>query len=95
MGQNAPFYTTDTDKCQYSGYGIGFDSKGEFTHHNGSYGRNVIIFVADLINSQHSNNKTKYVLVLGREVVQKINDATIYTEKMYSTILLLITKHFV
>ena len=75
---------SDTDKWQYSGYGIGFDSKGEFTHLDGSYGRNVIIFEADLSNSKHSNNKTKNILVLGREFVQKINNTRIYPEKMYS-----------
>ena len=56
---------SDTDKWQYSGYGIGFDLKGEFTHPDGSYGRNGIIFGAALSNSKHSNNKTKNILVLG------------------------------
>ena len=32
----------------------------------------------------HANNKTQSVLVLGRGLIQKINDATIYAEKMYS-----------
>ena len=54
------------------------------THPDGSYGRNVIISGADLSNSKHSNNKTKNILVLGQEFVQKINDTTIYAEKMYS-----------
>ena len=45
-------------KWQYSGYGIGFDSKGEFTYPDRGYGKNVIIFGADLSNSRHSNNKT-------------------------------------
>ena len=75
---------SDTDKWQDSGYGIGFDSKKEFTDTDGSYGGNVIIFEADLSNSRHSNNKTKNILVLGREFVQKINDTTIYEEKMHS-----------
>ena len=47
-------------------------------------GTNVVIFLADLSNSQHSNNKTQNVLVLGRDFVQKLNDTTIYAEKMYS-----------
>ena len=75
---------SDPDKWQYSGYGIGFDSKGEFTHPDGGYGKNFIIFGADLSNSRHVNNKTKQFLVLGRDFVQKINDTTIYAEKMYS-----------
>ena len=75
---------SDTDKWKYSGYGIGFDSKGEFAYPDGGDGKNVIIFGADLGNSKHANNKIKHVLVLGREFIQKINDTTIYTEKMYS-----------
>ena len=50
---------SDTDKWQYSGYGIGFDSKGEFIHPNVGYGNNLIIFGVDLSNSRHANNKTK------------------------------------
>ena len=59
-------------------------------------GRNAIIFGADLSNSTaHANNKTQSVLVLGRGLIQKINETSIYAEKMYSPILLLITKYFV
>ena len=35
-------------------------------------------------NSRHSTNKTQFVLVLGHGLIQKINDTTIYAEKMYS-----------
>ena len=75
---------SDTDKWQYSSYSIGSDSKGEFTHPDGSYGRNVIIFGADLSNSKHSDNKTKNILFLGREFLQKINNTTIYAQQTYS-----------
>ena len=34
--------------------------------------------------SKHANNKTKDVLVLGHDLIQKIDDASIYAEKMYS-----------
>ena len=37
-----------------------------------------------MANSKHVNNKTKNVLVLGRGFIQKIDDTTIYAEKMYS-----------
>ena len=47
-------------------------------------GRNMVIFGTVLSNSQHSNNKTQNVLVLGRDFVKKINGTTIYAEKMYS-----------
>ena len=49
---------SDTDKWQYSGYGVGFDSTGSFTHPDGGNGKNVIIFGTDLGNSIHANNKT-------------------------------------
>ena len=53
---------SDADKWQYSGYGIGFDSTGNFTHPDGGIGRNVIIFGSDLSNSTlHANNKTQSV----------------------------------
>ena len=61
---------SDTDKWQYSGYGIGFDSTGNFTHPDGGIGRNAIIFGAGLRNSTvHSNNKTQSVLVLGHGLI--------------------------
>ena len=74
----------DVDKYKYSEYGIGFDTKGSFTHPDGGCGRNVIIFGADLSNSKHPNNKTRNILVLGRDFIQKIDGTTIYAEKMYS-----------
>ena len=37
-----------------------------------------------MTNSKHDNNKTKGVLVLGRVLIQKIDNLTIYAEKMYS-----------
>ena len=37
-----------------------------------------------MTNSKHANNKTKDVLVLGRGLIQKIDDTTIYVEKLYS-----------
>ena len=49
----------DIDKQKYSGYDIGFDSKGSFTHPSGEYGKNVIIFGAELSSSTHTNNKTR------------------------------------
>ena len=37
-----------------------------------------------MTNSKHANNKTKDVLVLGRGLIQKIDDTTIHVERMYS-----------
>ena len=67
---------SDTDKWQYSGYGIGFDLTGSFTHPDRGNGKNVIIFGFDLGNPRHATNKTQSVLVLGHGLIQKINDTT-------------------
>ena len=52
----------DIDQYKYSGYGVGFDRKGVFSFGNG-FGRNCIIFGADMSISVHANNKTKKGLV--------------------------------
>ena len=63
--QNRPFGAVkltkdaDVDKYKYSGYSIGFDSRGSFTHPSGGYGKNNIIFGADLRSSTHANNITR------------------------------------
>ena len=74
----------DIDKCKYSGYGIGFDRQGEFSFGTRGFGRNCIIFEADLSNSSHANNNKSNVLVFGKDFVQGMNDTTIYAEKLYS-----------
>ena len=48
----------DIDKYKYSGYGIGFDRQGGFSFGNG-FGKNCIIFGADLSSSLYANNKKK------------------------------------
>ena len=73
----------DIDQYKYSGYGIGFDRKGEFPFGKG-FGRNCRIFGADMSSSVYANNKTKDILVLGKDFVQGLDKRTIYTEKLYS-----------
>ena len=76
-----PNNTTDCDKYIYSGYGIGFDHTGTFTHPECNLARNVIIFGADMPRSVHASNKTQNILVLVKVFIQKINNTTIYAEK--------------
>ena len=53
---------SDTDKWQYSGYGIGFDSTDSFTHpDDGKDAKNVVVLGADMSNSRHATNKTQSV----------------------------------
>ena len=77
--------TTDPQKGQYSGYGLAFDTTGQFTHNDGSLAENIIIFGADLSTLRHSTSKTQNILVLGHGFIQKINNTTIYTKRSFST----------
>ena len=79
-----------TSKYNYKGYGICFDENEEFTHVRKSSnfsdtttGRNVTIFGVDMSFSKHANNKRNNIYVMGKDYVQRINDTTIYAEKMY------------
>ena len=73
----------DIDKYGSSGYGIGFDRKGNFSFPNGGYGQNLIIFAVDMSSSIHIDNKKKDILVLGRGPTQRLK-STLTAEKMYS-----------
>ena len=79
-------------KCSL--YGTGFDSRGSFAHPSEGYGRNVIIFGTDLSSSTHANNKTRSILVLGKDFIQETDSTTIYSEKMYSTNFTIDNKNF-
>ena len=72
----------DIDQYKYSGYGIGFDRRGQFSFGNG-FDRNVI-FGADMSSSVHANNKVRNILVLDKDFIQGIGNTTIYAEKLYS-----------
>ena len=73
------------DKCKYTGYGIGLDSRSEFLFTDGSYGKNVIIFGADMSSSVHVNNKRKNILTLSEGPTQKLDNTTLTAEAKYLT----------
>ena len=50
---------TDVNKYKCSGYGIGFDGKGVFSHPTGSFGNNATICGVDMSTSVHIDNKKK------------------------------------
>ena len=54
----------------------------------------MLLFLGLMTNSKHGNNKIKDVLGLGRGLVQKIDDARVYAEKIIHVILPLLIKHF-
>ena len=82
----------NTSKYKYKGYGICFDESEDITHvrKEGNFNhiasaRNVIVFGADMTFSKHANNKANNIYVMGKDYIQKINDTTIYAEKMFYT----------
>ena len=72
---------TDIKKCKFSGYGIGFDSKGTFMFSNGEFACNVIIFGADMSSSVHVDKKIKDILILGEDPNQGVDGTTLTAEK--------------
>ena len=61
---------SDIDKYGYSGYGIGFDRHGSFSFPGTRLGRNVIIFGVDMSSSSKTENRKKYILILGKGPTQ-------------------------
>ena len=80
----------NTSKYEYKGYGICFDESESFSHvrkegnfnHN-TLARNVIIFGVNMSFSKHANNKANNIYVMSKDYITKINDTTIYAEKMF------------
>ena len=73
----------DLDKYKYSGYSTGFDSRSEFSFTDGSFGKNAIIFGADMNSSVHIDNKRKDILILGEGPMQGLDDTTLAAEAKY------------
>ena len=70
--------SADPDKHFFSGYGNGFDLHGSFSlFDRGGFGKNVIIFGADMRSFVHMDNKKWYILikqmtfVIQRQVLNK------------------------
>ena len=74
----------DIDQYRYSAYGIGFDRRGSFSFPGGGFGKNVIIFGADMNSSIHVDNKGKDILILGIGPTQGLGEHSLTAEKMYS-----------
>ena len=79
-----PGNTTDPDHFIFSRYGIGFDHTRTFTHPEGNLARTLTVFGVDMSGSVHASNKTRDILALGKDFVQKNERTTVYAEKMYS-----------
>ena len=71
-------------KHLYSGYGTGFDTRIEFSLHDGGVGKNVIVFGVDMSSSVHIDNKGKDNLILNNRPTQGFNDISLAPENQYS-----------
>ena len=63
----------DIDQYKHSGYGIKFDRKRKFSFGNMS-------------SSIHANNKTKNILVLRKDFVQRLDNTTICRKNVFNPI---------
>ena len=76
---------TDSEKCKYSGYGIGFDTHGIFLLSDGIwFAKNVIKFGANMSSSVSIINKKKDILILCKVPNDGLDDTTLTAEKEYS-----------
>ena len=58
---------TNPDKYKRSGFGIGLDARGGFLLSNGSgFGKNIMIFDADMSLLVYIDNKKKDILIIGK-----------------------------
>ena len=80
----------NTSKYEHKGYGTCFNESESFSHvrkegnfNHTTLARNVIIFGVDMSFSKHANNKANNIYVMGKDYITKINDTTIYAEKMF------------
>ena len=74
----------DIDNYKYSGYIIGFDGNGFYSHTSVGTGRNVIIPGADMSSSTKIDYKGKYILIIGKGPTQGLGEHSLSAEKMYS-----------
>ena len=76
--------STETSKHKYEGHGMCFDEGGTSSKGGINNGRNVMIFGLHENSPTHETNKANNIYVMGDFIVQRINDTTMYAEKVYS-----------
>ena len=78
----------------YSGFGIVFDGKIEWSFDNGT-DRNVIIFGVHNSSSSHSDNRKNYFLILGDVQLLELMEALVHQRKNLVLILVKRTQNIV
>ena len=74
--------TTNADKSKFTcnGRWIAYHWKSMWSYGN-DFARNVVIFALNNASSSHTDNETKYFLVLGEGPIEDINDSIGAAEK--------------
>ena len=72
------------DKNKYVGYGLTLDTNETFSFPTGRFGKDEIMFAADMSSYVHDDNKKKDILILGEGPTQGLVDTTLTAEKKYS-----------
>ena len=78
-----------------SGYGIGFNARSQLEWSDGSWGKYVIMFCADMSSSVQVDIKNKNILVLGECLTQRLDDTTLKAEAKYALNFTQLRKTFV
>ena len=74
------------NKYSFSGYRNEFDSHSIFLIPNFDWGKNVVIFGADMGSSVHTNNKNKNILILGKGETKGLDNISLTAEESRSKI---------
>ena len=70
-------------KYVYTGYGIWFNLRSEFSIRNGRVGKNAIVFEVDMTSSVHIDNKKKDISIFGKGPTEGLDDTKLTTEAQY------------
>ena len=75
--------SADLDKYGYSGFGIRFDARSQFSF-NSELGKNVAFFGGDSSLLLHTDNRKENIVVLGGRPANGLDDTIITAEAKYS-----------
>ena len=68
----------DPDKYKYSGHGTRLDARARFLLSDGNrFGKNVVIFDADMSSLVYTDNKKKHILILGKSTPDDLDYTTL------------------
>ena len=92
-GSAKPINNADLDKYEYTGYGIQFDFHSDFLFTDGSFGKNVTIFEANMSSSVHVDKKD--IIILGERPTQGLDDTALTAEAKHPNNFMQSGKRFV